>query len=110
MRDFCGTERWSKEAYMRRYLTVFLVLVLVLAAAFPLAAHAQESLSEEQLTATMSTDDAALEKEAAEFGMPASETVRYVSRMKALNQDYQNGALTTTEYVGAKRRLIEELK
>jgi len=78
----------------------------------PLAVYAngQESLSEEQLTATVSEDDTTLEAEAAQLGIPASQTKRYVVNMRSLNRNYNAGAFTKAEYVGRKRELIERLK
>lgn len=70
----------------------------------------QALMSEQELTATVSTDDAELEAEAARLGVPDGEVKRYVVDMKSMNKRYEAGSLTTTEYVRAKRDLIENLK
>lgn len=97
----------------KKYLRFILVFVLLLGpvmAALDAYAEGHESLSEAALTATISIDDATLETEAVQLGVSASQVERYVAKMKSINQGYQNGALTRTEYVGAKRELIENLK
>lgn len=64
----------------------------------------------ESLTATVSTEDLPLEREAEQFGIAETEKARYVIDMRALNRQYQQGSLTRTEYIAAKRELIERLK
>lgn len=99
----------------KKYLSVFLLFVLsFVTAVVPLAAFAEGEgrveLNEEALTATISLDDAELEAEAGRLGVPDDQTKRYVVDVKSLNESYQQGLLTRTEYVGAKRELLENLK
>ena len=74
------------------------------------AVAAGPGYSEAELTDTVTLNDADLEQEAARFGIPGSRTKRYVVEARALNQLYQQGSLTRTEYVGSKRNLIENLQ
>ena len=67
------------------------------------------NIPEDQLRYT-GINDSSLEKEAASLDIPASCTVKYVSEMKNLNQSYQNGNLTWTEYIMEKRNIIEDLQ
>ena len=98
-----------------KYLPVFLAFILSFGPAIvPLAAFAEGAerteQSEEALTATTSIDDAELETEAGRLGVPPAQTKRYVVDVKSLNKRYQQGSLTRTEYVHAKRELLENLK
>lgn len=111
----------------KKYLPVLLVIILSLGAAiisvYACAEEAEQGveglepgtesrdpMSMESLMKTVSINDSALETEAERLGIPESETKRYVVRMKAINQEYQDGLLTRTEYIGIKRNLIENLK
>ena len=62
------------------------------------------------LTNCVSTQPGDLKAEAEGLGIPPGQTRRYVSEMRDLNQNYQAGALTRTEYVAAKREVIRRLK
>ena len=99
----------------RKYLLLFLAFILSVGPAiFPIAAFAEgeerTEQGEEALTATISIDDAELETEAGQLGVPSAQTKRYVVDVKSLNERYQQGSLTRTEYVRAKRELLENLK
>ena len=85
------------------------LLILCLACQIPSSFLYAEDIPEDALTYT-GIEDSGLEKEAEKLGIPANETVRYVSRMKQLNQGYQAGDMTWTEYIMAKRNFIEDLK
>jgi len=70
----------------------------------------QQTESMDSLMETVSIKDADLNAEAERLGIPEGQKIRYVVDIKALNEQYQNGAMTRTEYIGAKRELIEQLK
>ena len=55
-------------------------------------------------------DDAKLQEEAANLGIPEGLRARYVFEMKQLNQQYEAGSLTWTEYITQKRLLIENIE
>ena len=63
-----------------------------------------------KLTNDVSTSVADINKEAEDLGIPQAQRKRYVVEMRNLNELYQTGALTRTEYIGAKRQVIENLK
>lgn len=95
---------------------VFLSIVMTVILFFtiapgPLTAHAQgASYGEDALMANTSTDDAQLEAEARQLGVSADQTTTYVVEVKDLNKLLEQGSLTRTEYIGAKRRLLERLQ
>jgi len=68
-----------------------------------------ENIPEDELMYT-GIDDSGLEKEAASLGIPADSTKQYVVGMKNLNQNCQDGDLTWTEYIMAKRNFIEDIE
>ncbi|MFH1791649.1 MAG: hypothetical protein ABH885_06690 [Candidatus Omnitrophota bacterium] len=90
-----------------RIAALIMVLCAVIQVSGPLL-HA-EDIPENSLMYT-GIDDSQLEKEAASLGIPTGSTVRYVSGMKNLNQEYLDGSLTWAEYIMAKRNFIEDLK
>ena len=55
--------------------------------------ESMDPLSMESLMKTVSINDTALQAEAKRLGIPEAQTTRYVVRMKAINQDYQNLSL-----------------
>ena len=97
---------------MRRKVTLplFMMTLSAILLLSGISAFSQASYSESELTDTVTLNDSELEREAARFGIPASQTKRYVTEARTLNQLYQQGSLTRTEYVGSKRNLIENLK
>jgi len=111
----------------KKYLPIVLAVILLSGPAMiSVSAYAEEAeqgveslepgtesmdlLSMESLMKTVSINDTALQVEAKRLGIPEAQTKRYVVRMKAINHQYQDGALTRTEYIGIKRNLIENLK
>jgi predicted outer membrane protein len=92
-----------------RYLSIILIVAVLLGSAAAPSYSEERTLSESELMATVSIDDGTLEAEAAQLGVPESQTKRYVVDMKSLNNRFQAGALTNSEYVRAKRDLIENL-
>lgn len=88
---------------------VALLLILCAIVHIPASFLYAENIPEDQLRYT-GINDSSLEKEAASLGIPSDSTVKYVSGMKNLNQNYQNGDLTWTEYIMEKRNFIEDLK
>ena len=54
--------------------------------------------------------DLSLDEEADALGIPHDQRLYFKSRLKWLNRDYQDGALTKTEYVQRKRELINLCK
>lgn len=96
-------------------LAVLLVVVLMVSpvlAAFSAYAQEAEQKTEsmEDMMGTVSINDADLNAEAQRLGIPASQNKRYVADMREINKQYQQGSMTRTEYVGAKRNLIQNLK
>ena len=89
-------------------IAVFL-LVLCVIAQIPGPFLRAEDIPEDKLMYT-GIDDSGLEKEATSLGIPAGNTAKYVTGMKNLNQNYQDGDLTWVEYIMAKRNFIENLK
>jgi len=88
-------------------ITVLLLILCVVAQISGAYLHAEE-IPVDKLMYTGINDDA-LQKEAASLGIPADSTVRYVSGMKNLNQAYQDGNLTWTGYITAKRNFIQDI-
>jgi len=62
------------------------------------------------LTACVSTQPGDLKEEAQNLDIPKDQTMRYVTEMRDLNRGYQAGAITRTEYVAAKREIIQRLR
>ncbi len=89
-----------------------LIILLVLSLSVPIYAQEAEKSDEsmDSLMSMVSTDDASIREEAVQLGIPQSQHKRFVSDMRDLNRQYQQGSLTRTEYIGAKRALIENSK
>ena len=62
------------------------------------------------LTGCVSTQPGDLKEEAQNLDIPKDQTMRYVTEMRDLNRGYQAGAITRTEYVAAKREIIQRLR
>jgi hypothetical protein len=92
------------------YLPVILSIILLLSAVSGYAQEKKQGESFESLVSAVSTDDATINAEAASLGIPEAQTKRYVTRMRNLNKQYMQGFLTRTEYIAAKKQLIEDLQ
>ena len=86
-----------------------LLLALCLILQMPGALLHAENIPESELRYT-GIDDKGLEAEAERLGIPSGDMNNYVNIMRDMNNDYQAGSLTWTEYVMQKRRYIEGLK
>lgn len=93
----------------KRYLRLAVVTVLLLVGISGYAQEQKQGQSLEALVSDVSTDDAAIKAEAVSMGIPENQTKRYVTRMRSLNKRYLQGSLTRTEYIAAKKQLIEQL-
>ena len=89
-------------------IAIFL-LILCVVAQIQIPFLYAENIPVDKLNYTGMNDND-LEKEAASLDIPAGCVVKYVSGMKNLNQSYQDGNLTRTEYITAKRNFIEDLQ
>ena len=92
-----------------------ILIVFLMILSFTVSGYAQEVNKEganpiEELTATVSTDPGDLNAEAERLGIPQAQVKQYVVEMRNINQEYQSGAITRTEYIGIKREVIERLK
>lgn len=86
-----------------------IILFFVICFAITGYAQAEENATStiEEMTSNTSTDPLELRAEAEQLNIPESQVQRYVTEMRNLNQQYQNGSVTRTEYVEFKRQLIE---
>jgi len=88
-----------------------ILILMLLSIATPVFSQADEHPSVYvDMSNPYTIDDNTLTEEARKEGIPEDEIKYYVVQMKQLNQAYQNGAFTKTEYVGRKRNLIEYCK
>ncbi|MDP8299308.1 MAG: hypothetical protein P9L88_05350 [Candidatus Tantalella remota] len=87
------------------------IMIILLMLSLMVSVHAQEAeKSDESMDSLMSvivTDDASIREEAVQLGIPVSQQKKFVYDMREINKQYQQGSLTRTEYIGAKRSLIE---
>ena len=94
---------------MKKLIVFFLILSFTVLG-YAQGQDEQGASAIEELTATVSTDPGELQTEAKRLGIPQSQVKRYVVYMRNINQEYQNGSMTRTEYIAAKRQVIQNLQ
>jgi len=99
----------------KKHLSIVIIIILLIGQVIIVVpAYSEETgqntESIETLMATVSIETPALEAEAERLGIPESEKKRYVVTMRELNEEYLQGSMTRTEYITAKRNVLEELR